>query len=184
MACSYPKLMIVEPNASIMEELIRALSYRFDAQLTCVPDGNLCLETDMVEPHDLVIAELELPDMSGLELASQLLSLRTRPLILVGESPMVDDAIEALRLGVKDMFRHPLDVDGLLDAVDRGLRGYELHRNHSARYRKMRELVRRAIRERRQLNHRVDLVCRDLVSAHRRLVQRVMTSETQRTASK
>ncbi len=41
----------------------------------------------------------------------------------------------------------------------------------------MRELVRRVIRERRDLNRRVELVCRDLVGAHRRLVTRVLSSE-------
>jgi hypothetical protein len=38
----------------------------------------------------------------------------------------------------------------------------------------MRELVRHVIRERRDLNRRIELVCRDLVEAHRRLVHRVV----------
>ena len=53
---------------------------------------------------------------------------------------------------------------------------------HAARYRRLRELVHRVIRERRDLNRRIELVCRDLVEAHRRLVHRVVESEGMRSS--
>ena len=65
----------------------------------------------------------------------------------------------------------------LFDAAERALRGYEVRRQHQAKYRRMRDLLRRVIRERRDLNQRIDLVCRDLVGANRRLVHRVLDFE-------
>ena len=45
------------------------------------------------------------------------------------------------------------------------------------KHKNLRQLVRRVLSERRDLNRRIDLVCKDLVGAHRRLVQRVLATE-------
>ena len=171
------KILLVEPDADVMQTLVAALSRRFDAYITCVADAESCLDTDMVEPHDLVIAEMDLPDSTGTRLAEQLTSLRSRPIILLGEDFVVEDTIEAMRLGVRDMFTKPFRVAGLLDSIDRALRGHQLHVQHGMKYHRMRNLVRQAIRERRDLNRRIDLICRDLVGAQRRLVHRVLELE-------
>ncbi|MGB0717127.1 MAG: response regulator [Phycisphaerae bacterium] len=171
------KILLVEPNPTALEKLVEGLCERFDAQITCVPDAESCVETDLFEPHDVVIAEMSLPESTGLELAEELLTYRNRPVILMGEMLQTDEVIEALRLGVKDIFERPFAVDDLLDATERCLRGHQVHRQHSQRYHNMRDLVRRVIRERRDLNKRVDLICRDLVDAQRRLAHKVMAVE-------
>ncbi|MHC5110016.1 MAG: response regulator [Planctomycetota bacterium] len=169
-----PKILLVEPNPNAIEVIVEGLCHRFQAQITCVPDAESCIETDLFEPHDLVITEMELPDKSGLELTEELLTFRSRPVIMLGKYIETEDAIEALRLGVKDFFIRPFVLTEMLDAVERALRGHQIHRRHSARYHRMRELVRHVIRERRSMNRRVDLICRDLVDAQRRLVHKVM----------
>jgi DNA-binding NtrC family response regulator len=171
------KILLVEPDPDILEILVASLSRRFDAHITCVSDAEQCLDLDMVEPHDLVVAEMELDDAKGTRLTEQLLSLRSRPIILLADNPTLDETVEALRLGVRDLFVKPFPVAQFLDSAERALRGHQLHLQHGAKYRRMRELVRRAIRERRDLNRRIDLVCRDLVGAQRRLVHRVLELE-------
>ena len=171
------KILLVEPDPDIMEVLVAALSRRFDAHITCVADAESCLDTDMIEPHDLVITEMDLTDSTGGRLAEQLMVLRSRPIILLSEDPTYEDAVEAMRLGVRDMFVKPFPVADLLDSAERAIRGHQLHVQHGAKYHRMRDLVRQTIRERRDLNRRVDLVCRDLVGAQRRLVHRVLELE-------
>jgi len=169
-----PKIMVVEPDSEILEILVAALSERFDAHLTCVDSAESCLDVEVVDPHDLIVAELDLPDTSGLDLAEQLMALSHRPVVLLADDPTTEQAIAALRLGVRDLFAKPFPVSRLLDASQHALCGHHMRREHAVKYHRMRSLVRTAIRERRELNKRIELVCRDLVGAHRRLAHRVL----------
>ena len=171
------KILVVEPVVDILEMLVQSLSRRFNAHITCVATAEGCLDVELLEPHDLVIAELNLDDEDGIVLAGQLKSLSSRPIILLADDPTREDTLAALRLNVGDLLVKPFPMAELFDATERALRGYEVRRQHQAKYRRMRDLLRRVIRERRDLNQRIDLVCRDLVGAHRRLVHRVLDFE-------
>ncbi len=173
------KILLVEPDADTLEAIVAALSRRFDVQITCVATADACLEVELVEPHNLIITELRLEEEEedGLELIRQLTSLSARPIIVLADEPGLSDALAALRLGVADMFPKPCRMAQLLDAVELALRTHQVRRTQAVKYRRNRELLRRVIRERRDLNRRVELICRDLVGAHRRLVHRVLDSE-------
>ncbi|MCO6437078.1 MAG: response regulator [Phycisphaerae bacterium] len=179
-----PKIMLVVGDPALLELIVAALSRRIDAQITCVPDASTCLDVELSSPHDLVIADLDPPNENILKLCEELRVLSSRPIILMGGNPSRDETLAALRLGVRDLFIKPFPVVELLDAAERALLGQDLHRRHVQRHRKLRELVRRMVRDRREMNRRVELICRDLVGAHRRLVQRVLAREqTQAAAS-
>ena len=171
------RILLVEPDAEVLEILVSSLSRRFDAHITCVADETSCLDIEIFDPHDLVIAELELEDSDGLELSERLMALGNRPVILLANQATCDEVTRAMRVGVSDVFRKPFRVEQLLDATDRALREHDLDRRRAAKYRRMRELVRRIISERRDLNRRIELICRDLVGAQRRLVHRVLALE-------
>lgn len=171
------KILLVEPDATMLEILVTSLSRRFDAHLTCVADAVSCLDVEMLDPHDLVIAELDLSGSCGLKLAEQLKGLSQRPVILLADDLSSDTAVEAMRAGVTDLYRKPFPIERLLDTVEEVLRDFDLQKRRAAKHRRTRELVRRVIRERRDLNQRVDLICRDLVEAQRRLVHRVLAIE-------
>lgn len=170
-----PKILLVEPDPAIVELLVETLRHHFDAVVTCVAGAEACLGTDLYDPHDLVIAEWTLEDSDGLELTEHLHILSPRPVILLVDEPTSEDTVAALRAGVCDVFVKPFSISDLIDAADRALKTFQLKRRQAAKYRRMRELVRRVIRERRDLNHRMELVCKDLVEAHRRLAQRVLS---------
>lgn len=187
------KILVVEPDPDILEILMASLTRRFDAHLTCVVNATACLDVEVTDPHDLVIAELNLQhsdprvfparrnadprDSDGLDLAGKLMTLSAKPIILLADNPTYADAVTAMRLGVGDLFRKPFAVECLLDAVQRLLYGSTLQRQHAAKYQQMRKLVRRVMRERRDLNRRIELICRDVVGAQRRLVHRVLALE-------
>ncbi len=166
------RIMLVEPDAELLEMFVAALARRFDARITCVADAETALDTDLVEPHDLVIVEQSASNNGGLGLAERLCALSRRPVVLLCDDCTGEDAVRALRVGVCDVFIKPFAVAELLDAAQRALQAFETRRQSAVKYRRMREMVRRVIRERRDLNRRIDLVCRDLVEAHRRLAHR------------
>lgn len=175
------RVLLVTPDAELTEMFVAALVSRFDAHITCVADALEAVDADLTLPHDVILADMDLGDFSGVQFAQQLLSMGTRPVLLFGDDPLTEDVIEALRLGVRDVLSKPFPMEQLLDAVDAALRGAKQNMAHATRYRSMRDLVRRVIRERRDLNKRIDLLCRDLVGAQRRLVQRVMAMEQSQT---
>lgn len=171
------RIMLVEPQPESLEVLLSALVTRFNAHITCVSTAAECLDVEAVDPHDLVISEFDLPDTSGLTLADELAALRARPTILLADDPSAEDAIEAMRVGVRDMLVRPFATADLLDAAEIALEEYGLHSQHQHRHQRLRDLLKHVIRQRRQLRERTELVCRDLVGAHRRLVERVLEYE-------
>ena len=177
------KILIVEPDAGLVELFVAALNGRLSPQITCVADAEACLEIELVEPHDLVIAEMQLAGTGGLKLAEHLFSLSRRPVLLLADDPTSDELLAALRAGVADVLPKPFPITYLLDVVERLLQAEQMHRLHAAKYRRMREMVRSVIRERRDISRRTELVCRDLVGSHRRLVHRVIQLERRSAAA-
>jgi len=171
------KVLLVEDDPRLLEMLVECIVQRFDAQLTCVGSAEDALDIEMVEPHDIVIAELDLPGLDGLTLTRHLMDLSDRPVILLAEEPAMSHAVEALRLKATDMFPKPFAIGDLMDSMDRAMREHIKLRQFQAKHRNLRQLVRQVLRERRELNSRIDLICRDLVGAHRRLIQRVLHRE-------
>ena len=171
------KILLAEDDPRLLEMLVESIVGRFDAHLTCVSSGEDALDVEMVEPHDLVVTELALPGMDGLTLSRHLMELSDRPVILLAEEPGLSHAVEAMRLKVRDLFPKPFAIDELLDSMQRALNEGRQVRCAKTKYRRLRQLVRQVLRERRDLNRRIDLICRDLVGAHRRLVHRVLERE-------
>lgn len=81
------------------------------------------------KPFDLVLTELDLPPVPGMELVRYVREhCRHTALIVVTASPSVQSAVEAVKLGAEDYLSHPLQEEALLQAVEKALQ-----KQHSAR---------------------------------------------------
>lgn len=168
------KVLLAEDDPRILEMLVQAIVQRFDAHLTCVGCGEDALDTEVLEPHDIIVTELSLPGLDGLTLGRHLMELSDRPVIIMAEEPSLSHAVEAMRLGLVDFFPKPFAINDLLDSMERAMVRHQKLRSLQKKHRRLRGLVKHVIRERRDLNKRMELICRDLVGAHRRLVHRVV----------
>ena len=173
MACD-SKILVCEPDPDVLEILVASLSRRFDAHITCTADAATCLDAEVTEPHDLVIAELDDGNGQSGSLIQQLIMFGPRPVIVLADRPSRDDLVRVVRAGVADIFCKPFPVEELLSSAREQLDENNIRRQKAVKYRRMRDMVRRVVRERRDLNRRMNLVCQDLVGAHRRLVERVL----------
>jgi DNA-binding response OmpR family regulator len=171
------KIMLIESDPDTVEVLVSSMTRRFDAQITIAADARSGVDAEMIEPHDLVVVDLDSRD--DLQTAAHLCALAPRPVILLADRPKYHDAVTALRLGVHDFFKKPFPVEQFLDSAQTALREFDLARGHLGRYRRMRELVRHVIRERRDLSRRVEVICKDLVQAQRNLLHRVAKFQEQ-----
>ena len=175
------KVLLVESDPQVVDIVGHGLSRRFGAQVTCVRTGQDCLDVEILEPHDAVIAEMKLPDMDGLDLAEQLRELSSRPVILIGERSTPERMVQAMRLGVRDYLVKPFPVGSLMDVVQDAVHSYHLNVQGQVRHQRLRDCFRKAVRQRRDLKRRVEVICQDLVHAHRGLVDRVLHYQNAKT---
>jgi DNA-binding NtrC family response regulator len=77
---------------------------------------------------DVVLADLVMPGMSGIELCDRVMANRPDiPVVLVTDHATVDAAIAALRAGAWDFVVKPLEVEGLAAVLDRAVRHHLVH---------------------------------------------------------
>ncbi|MCA9719564.1 MAG: sigma-54-dependent Fis family transcriptional regulator, partial [Myxococcales bacterium] len=83
-------------------------------------------------PVELLLADVKLPGMSGLELLERLCELGggtpPLPVILISGHATVSDAVRATRLGAFDFFEKPLARDRVVVGVRNALRHYNAER--------------------------------------------------------
>jgi len=71
---------------------------------------------------DLIVSDLQMPEMSGIELLTAVRSIdKNTPFIILTGYANVDNAIEALRLGANDFLKKPFDMDELLILIEKTL---------------------------------------------------------------
>jgi class 3 adenylate cyclase/CheY-like chemotaxis protein len=104
-------LLIVDDNDLNREVLARFFDMRGYAVLGA-EDGRQALE--IVETHavDLVLLDVMMPEVSGLEVLKSLRARRSRaelPVIMVTAKDQTEDVVEALTLGANDYIVKPLD---------------------------------------------------------------------------
>jgi two-component system, cell cycle response regulator len=90
------------------------------ARVECCDSSQAALEALRREPADLVVSDLTMPGLSGIELLEEI--RRTHPstdfMLLTGNAT-VESAVGALRMGAADYLTKPINQDELAIAVDR-----------------------------------------------------------------
>lgn len=171
------KLLLVETDPRIVEMLVESFIRRFNCDITCVASAEDALDVEVVEPHTVVIADTNLPKMDALTLTQRMKEFAERDVILMGEQPNANALLAAMRAGATDFFVKPFDIGDLLAVTENAINRYRRLGMQRRRTERMRNVLRHVLRDRRSLNRRVELICRDLVGAHKRLVVRVLERE-------
>jgi len=90
-----------------------------------------CLETIEHNEVDLLILDVRLPRMSGIEALEKIRSkpeTRRLPVLMVSGHASVAEAVQAVQLGATDFFEKPLDRDRVLVTVRNALKTWQLQR--------------------------------------------------------
>lgn len=116
-----PRIIFVDddPNAG---ELMLRFSEEASYSCTVFRLPKMALEHFKNEGADLIVSDLRMPKMTGVEL---LQAVREHtpdiPFIIITGYANVDDAIEALRLGASDFIKKPFDMDELQILIEKTL---------------------------------------------------------------
>ena len=90
-----------------------------------------CLEQLQSNEVDLVILDVRLPKMSGIEALAKIRNepeTRRLPVLMVSGHASVAEAVQAVKLGATDFFEKPLDRDRVLVTVRNALQTWQLQR--------------------------------------------------------
>jgi diguanylate cyclase (GGDEF)-like protein len=111
--------VVVVDDSRFHRELARqVLQSRADVE--CCEDAQQAIRALAREPADLVLSDLTMPGLSGLELLQQV--HREHPgtdFVLVTAYASIDSAVEALRMGATDYLQKPVRAEDLILVVER-----------------------------------------------------------------
>ncbi len=127
------RILVVDDERNIRRALRMVLE---GAGLAVVdaPDGETALETLASESIDLVILDVRLPGMSGIDVLSRIREQpanRALPVLMISGHASVGDAMDAIRRGATDFFEKPVDRELVLSRVTNALKTWQLEREVS-----------------------------------------------------
>ncbi len=113
-------MLVIEDDAQILRVLRLELEHEGYAVETA-GDGLSGLEKALKEP-DLVILDLMLPKMDGLEVCARVRTKSNVPIIMLTAKDRIPDRVSGLDLGADDYLTKPFSVEELLARVRARLR--------------------------------------------------------------
>ncbi|MBK7859868.1 MAG: sigma-54-dependent Fis family transcriptional regulator [Archangiaceae bacterium] len=122
------KLLVLDDDKHVVSYLADNLSAKGYAVtgLTSPREALARLES---EAFDLVITDVEMPELRGTELLAQILARRPGQLVLlITAFGSVEMAVEAVKAGACDFIAKPFKLEALLFAIERAFRDRELRR--------------------------------------------------------
>lgn len=112
-------VLIVDDEETARSFVHEALS---DAEYEAIEAGNLAEAHKVLDTGsaDIVLLDLNLPDGSGMTLLDRISRENpSPPVILITAYGEVDTAVEAMKMGAQDFLQKPLDLERMLQAVER-----------------------------------------------------------------
>ncbi len=118
---SRPRILIVDDEPSIRRVLaahLRRDGYHVDA----AEHGGQAIEQLEARPYQLVVTDLQMPELGGLELLAWCRrEIPAIPVIIITAFGTVHSAVEALKLGAHDYITKPFDLTELRNVIGKAL---------------------------------------------------------------
>ncbi|MEA3342430.1 MAG: ATP-binding protein [Chloroflexota bacterium] len=142
-------ILIVDDSRAIRDFVVQALGSQETFTVSEARDGAEGLEMALADPPDLILLDLEMPRLNGLQVVDGLREHQAGiPVILITSHGSEAIAVELFRKGVKDYLNKPFTAEEMLVAIERALTEVRLRREKEA-------LTQRLAVSNRQLQRRV-----------------------------
>jgi DNA-binding response OmpR family regulator len=116
-----PRILVVDDDVNVSEVVSRYLA-REGFAVETVGDGRTALDRALADPPDLVVLDLMLPGLDGLEVCRRLRALAPVPVIMLTARGDESDRIIGLELGADDYVAKPFSPKELVARVRAVLR--------------------------------------------------------------
>lgn len=127
------RILIIEDDEAILKFLRRGLAYE-GYQVDTATDGQSGLALARDTPPDLVVLDLMLPGIDGLEVARRLRAGGSVPILILTAKDAVDDRVQGLDMGADDYMVKPFNLDELLARIRALLRRSQPSRPQALRF--------------------------------------------------
>ena len=123
-----PKILIVEDEAAIRRVLVNILSEENDTyNVQEAGDGLEGIEKIKKEDYDLVLCDIKMPKMDGVEVLEAVKKIKPEiPIVMISGHGDLDTAVNTMRMGAFDYISKPPDLNRLLNTVRNALDRKEL----------------------------------------------------------
>ncbi len=118
------KILVVDDEKKIVE-IIKAYLEKEGYQVITAFDGKTAIEAAFKQHPDLVILDLMLPEISGLDVCRSIRKVTDMPVIMLTARDEVTDKIVGLEMGADDYVTKPFDPKELISRVRAVLRRSE-----------------------------------------------------------
>lgn len=116
-----PTLLVVDDEPQILQ-VVSGILLDEGFEVLTAPDGETALKLVADASPDLVLLDIALPGMDGLEVLTELKRLyATLPVIIISAYGSVENAVKATRLGAYDFIEKPPHADNILLTVRNAL---------------------------------------------------------------
>lgn len=117
------KILVIDDEKSIRNTLKEILEYE-GHEVQDAPDGLEGLKKIETEKFDIILSDIKMPKMDGMELLDKILELQNEtPIIMISGHGTIETAVEAIKKGAYDFISKPLDLNRMLitlrNALDR-----------------------------------------------------------------
>ncbi len=125
------RILIVEDEIDLLHGLERTIPMEIDCEVMIAASAREALTILEQEPIDLLLADIQMPEMSGMELLR-----RTRrvddavTIVMMTAYGTIEQAVEAIKEGAYDFIRKPIDEAKLIHVLKKGLERNRLVREN------------------------------------------------------
>ncbi len=116
------KILVIDDESSIRRTLKEILEFeKYEVDLAA--NGMVGLELAKAATHDVILLDIKMPEMDGMEVLDALQKYTDCPVIMISGHGSIETAVEAIKKGAYDFIVKPPDLNRLLitlrNAIDK-----------------------------------------------------------------
>lgn len=116
------KILLADDDAGLRKVISFKLKRR-GYDVTAVVDGTRALEALKLNQYDLLLSDMKMPGLTGIELLEQARQVQPRiEVILITAYAAVSQAVEAVKMGASDYLTKPFEDEQLFMAIEKALK--------------------------------------------------------------
>ncbi len=120
------KILVIDDEKPIRDTLKEILEYE-DHKVETATDGYEGLEKANGTHYDIVLCDIKMPNMDGIEVLEKLMEKNPDvPVIMISGHGSIETAVEALKKGAYDFIEKPLELNRLLVTIRNALERKDL----------------------------------------------------------
>ncbi|MBN1119134.1 MAG: sigma-54-dependent Fis family transcriptional regulator [Bacteroidales bacterium] len=119
-------ILVIDDERSIRNTLKDILEYE-DHKVFLAENGTLGIESFQKDKIDLVLCDIKMPEMDGIEVLEKITELNNDvPVVMISGHGNIETAVESIKKGAYDFISKPLDLNRLLVTVKNALERTDL----------------------------------------------------------